>query len=719
MKSIQNIFFPLMLVCAIFTTAFADEGMYPISEISRLDLKSKGLEINPSDIYNPNGIGLIDGIVKINGCSGSFVSGEGLILTNHHCGYGALQTASSEEHDYIANGFLAKNRSEEIPAAGYKVRITQSYRDVSGEVLQAVEGITDPAGRTDAIDKRIKEIIRQAEKENPGKRAEVSEMFIGKTYVLFLYTYLKDVRIVYAPPRSIGEFGGEFDNWEWPRHTGDFTFMRVYVAPNGSPAEYSPENVPYKPKKHFQVSAAGVNEEDFVFILGYPARTQRHYTSDFVAYDEEVYLPHIVELYDWEISVMEEKGKDDPVLALKCASKIKSRSNTLKRSRGKLQGLKRLDIVARKREQEKALQAFIEADKERKRKYADVLPDIRKVYEGMRENFDLSFALDYLPRSSDMFYFAKMIYDGSIERQKIDIERASTFMDRNFSDTKERMRLKLQNYDETIDRIFLKNILTHLLETPAGQDLPLPADLREEMDAEAAFDRFVENLYNGTKLSDETYLMEMLEKTPREIEAVDDPFIQFAIALHPAYEKLKEDRKQQKGALSELYAELIEVKQQFLKTDFIPDANGTLRLTYGRVRGYSPADAVYMNPITTLKGIVEKTTGKEPFDTPQKLLELYGAKDYGQFKYPRLNDVPVDILYNTDTTGGNSGSAVLNARGEIVGVNFDRTFQATINDYAWNESYSRSIGVDIRYVLWITRKFAEADYILTEMNVKK
>lgn len=719
MKSIRKLSLPLMLLCAMVVTVYADEGMYPINEIAGLDLKSEGLKISPSDIYNPNGVSLIDGIVKINGCSGSFVSAEGLILTNHHCGYGALQTASSEENDYIANGFLAKTRSEEIPAEGYKVRITQSYRDVSKDVLQVVEGITDPIERTNAIDKRIKEIITETEKENPGKRAEVSEMFIGKTYVLFLYTYLKDVRIVYAPPRSIGEFGGEFDNWEWPRHTGDFTFMRVYVAPDGSPAEYSPQNLPYEPKKYFQVSAAGVNEEDFVFILGYPAHTRRHYTSDYVAYDEEVYLPRIVELYDWEISVMEEKGKDDPALALKCASKIKSRSNTLKRSRGKLQGLKRLNIVARKQEQEKAMQAFIEADEERKQKYAHVLPEIGKVYEELRENFDLSFALNYLYRSSDMFYFAKSIHDGSIERQKDNVERASAFMDRNFFDTKERLRLKLQNYNETIDRIFLKNILIRLLETPAGQELSTLADLAKEKEVEFALDHFIDSLYRDTKLNDETYLMAMLEKTPREVEDSDDPFIQFAIALHPAYEKLKDDRKRQKGALSELYAGLIEVKQQFLKTDFIPDANGTLRLTYGRIRGYSPADGIYMNPITTVKGIVEKTTEKEPFDTPKKLLKLYEAGEFGQFKHPKLNDVPVAILYNTDTTGGSSGSAVLNARGEVVGVNFDRTFQATINDYAWNESYSRSIGVDIRYVLWITQKFAEANYLLEEMKVKK
>jgi hypothetical protein len=250
-----------LLIClTMFSISRAEEGMYPISEIARLDLAAKGLQINSSEIYNPEGISLIDGIVKINGCSGSFVSPRGLILTNHHCAYGALQRGSSAENNYIEKGFLAKTNAEELPAKGYTVRITESYRDVSGEVLKATEGISDLARRADAIDKKIKEIIKETEKKYPAKRAEVSEMFIGETYLLFIYTYLKDVRVVYAPPRSIGEFGGEFDNWEWPRHTGDFSFMRVYVGRDGSPAEYSADNVPYQPEKYFQVAPGGVKE---------------------------------------------------------------------------------------------------------------------------------------------------------------------------------------------------------------------------------------------------------------------------------------------------------------------------------------------------------------------------------------------------------------------------------------------------------------------------
>ena len=319
--------------------AFTDEGMWPISEIHKLNLQSKGLEISTTEIYNPEGISLIDGICKINGCTGSFVSPDGLILTNHHCAFGAIQDASSKENDYIKNGFLAQNRSQEIEARGYTVRITESYRDVSNNVLSAVSDTMDLAERTKAIEKKIKEIVKETEKQHPGKRAEVAEMFIGKTYVLFSYTYLKDVRLVYAPPRSIGEFGGEIDNWMWPRHTGDFSFMRVYVAPNGSPAEYSPHNKPYHPKKHLQVCPSGVNEEDFVFIFGYPGRTFRHRTSYYLAYQEQIRMPYVEQLYNWQISVMEKISENNRTLALKHLSRIKGRSNTTKNYRGRLNGL--------------------------------------------------------------------------------------------------------------------------------------------------------------------------------------------------------------------------------------------------------------------------------------------------------------------------------------------------------------------------------------------
>jgi len=377
----------------------ADEGMWPISDIHKLDLKAKGLKIDPKEIYNPHGLSLIDAIVKVGGCTGSFVSSEGLILTNHHCAYGAAQAASTRERDYIKDGFLARDRSQEIEAKGLTARITDSYRDVSREVLSVVTEGMDLAERTKAIEKKIKEIVAETEKENPGKRAEVAEMFIGKTYVLFIYTYLKDIRLVYVPPRSIGEFGGEVDNWMWPRHTGDFSFMRAYVAADGSPAEFSPDNVPYHPRKFLQIAPQGVDEEDFVFLLGYPGRTYRHRTSHFLAFEEGVRMPYVAAWYQWQIKVMDKMSQKNRAVGIKHLSRIKGLSNTMKNYRGKLKGMKRLHLVEKKREEEKALQKFIEADPNLKAKYGHVLEQIGRIYTNRREQAERELLLNYLRRS--------------------------------------------------------------------------------------------------------------------------------------------------------------------------------------------------------------------------------------------------------------------------------------------------------------------------------
>ena len=710
---------PASLLCFIllFTLATAEEGMYPISEIHKLDLKQKGLEMSVLEMYNPDGISLIDGICKVGGCTGSFVSKDGLILTNHHCAYGAVQRASTKENDYLQNGFLAKTREQEIPAKAYTVRITDSYRDVSQEVLSAITKKMDFADRTKAIEKRTKEIVKQAEKENPGKRAEVSEMFIGKTYVLFIYTYLKDIRLVYAPPRSIGNFGGEVDNWMWPRHTGDFSFMRAYVAPDGSPADYSPDNVPYQPKRVVKVAPQGVNEEDFVFILGYPGRTYRHRTSHFLAYEEEIRMPYVVDWYQWQINVMEKMGEKDRAVQLKHLGTIQGLSNTMKNYRGKLKGLNRLHLVDKKREEEKALEDFINSNPDRKKEYGRLLSEIDLVYKKQREQADLILVLSYLKRSSQLLSFASTVYEASIELQKDDIERKSAYMDRNFARTKQRLKIGLQNYYEATDKIIFKEMLLRASKLPEKYQIPAIKKLMGDNNPETAINKFFEKAYSESKLNNKELLFQALEKSSKQVKKMKDPFIQLAINLYPTFKKFEEQGKARRGKLDKLYAKLIDVKKQFKAKDFIPDANRTLRLTYGRIRGYSPHDAVRMNPITSTNGVLEKTTGKEPFDTPKKLLKLIKAKDYGKFYHKKLNGVPVGILYNMDTTGGNSGSPVLNARGELVGINFDRAFEATINDYAWSEDYSRSIAVDIRYVLWVTQKFAGAGYLLEEMGV--
>lgn len=709
-------FVPILFLSWSLTAAVADEGMFPISEIVRLNLATQGLEITPDEIFNPKSTCLLDGICRVNGCTGSFVSPNGLIITNHHCAYAAIQSASTTQHDYLADGFHAKSLSDEIIATGYTVRITEAYSDISTQVLSAVTNEMNFLERTKAIERRRKELEKQAEADNSGMRAEVAEMFTGKTYVLFLYTYLKDVRLVFAPPASVGNFGGEVDNWEWPRHTGDFSFMRAYTAPDGSSAEYSPNNVPYRPKRFIQVAAGGANAGDFVFLLGYPGRTSRHKTASFLAYEEDVRLPFIVDLYGWHMATLEAAGKQDRAVALKHAAQIRSLANVEKRARGQLKGLRRAAIAATRQREEAHLQTFIEAEDRRREIYGKTLADIDAVYAAMTQAADLELRLESLNSASRTLSIAYTLVDAAHERQKDDLDREPAYMERNFDQTTKTLILSVQDLHLPTDAIVLSNMLERL--APLERALQLPA-LDEWLSTPETISDRVSLLLEGTRLDEPDFVQQCLTMGPEELVATGDPVLAWMTALYPAYVELRQLNKQRSGQLDKAYGALVEVKQQFLSKSFIPDANATLRMTFGHIRGYSPEDAVFKTPITTLKGVIDKSTNQEPFITPQRIRDLYEAKDFGRFVHPTLKQVPVAILYDTDTTGGNSGSPVLNARGQLVGVNFDRAFEATINDFAWNASYSRSIGVDIRYCLWITGKVYGAQHLLAEMGVER
>lgn len=693
----------------VFTSlSWAEEGMYPVSELGGLRLADEGLSLAADEIFNAEQTCLVDGICKVNGCTGSFVSPRGLIITNHHCAYRAIQSSSTAENDYLRDGFLANGLADEIPAEGYTVRITEAFQDVSDRVLSAITPEMSYTERTKAIEQRQKELEKAAEEEHAGQRAEVAEMFAGKTYVLFLYTYIKDVRLAFAPPASVGNFGGEVDNWEWPRHTGDFSFLRAYVAPDGSTAEYANENVPYRPKRFIQVQPNGVDEGDYVMLIGYPGRTARHKTASFLEYEQNVRLPYVVDLYQWQIEQMQQAGQNDRSIALKHSSRMKGLANVEKRSRGQLKGLVRKQIVATRAAGEAELQAFIDSDEDRREEYGHLLNDIASVYAEMeRDRHELD--IQNIRSASRLMYFAFTLYDSAVERQKDDLERETPYMDRNIDLTRRRLMLAVEDYHAPTDRQILRGMLQRVLSAGAktkqiSEQLPNEDSLSE--------------LYEKTSLGDPEFIQSCFELSPDELAALGDPALDLIIGLYPTYLEMRDESKSREGKLDQLYGNLVTVKQEFLKQEFVPDANATLRLTYGHVKGYSPEDAVYMSPITTLGGAVAKATGVEPFDLPQSIIDKHGLRDFGSFMHPELKDVPTAILYDTDTTGGNSGSPILNGKGQLVGVNFDRAFEATINDFAWNESYSRSIGVDIRYALWLTGNVFGADHLLKELGVK-
>lgn len=704
--------FPLLLLLS--AAAIAGEGMYPLSEIHKLDLKKKGFKITAKDIYNPDGISLVDASVNVGGCSASFISAEGLIITNHHCVFGAVQQVSTVQNDYVTNGFLAASREMEIPARGLTARTIDSYRDVSKEVLAGISDTTDPAERTKIIETNSKKLVADAEQKFTGTTASVAEMFAGKTYVLFIRKTLRDIRLVYVPPRSVGEFGGENDNWVWPRHTGDFSFIRAYVGPDGNPAEYSAGNIPFKPKKHFTVNPNGVEENDLVFILGYPGRTFRHQTSYYLEYERDIRLPFVQQRNAWMIAQMDNAGKGNPEVALALSARMKSLANVEKNYRGKLKGFKNVPIVQNKQKEEQELAAFISADPERKKKYGGVLPGIKAVYEEIRNESERTLILTNIVGSSTLLTVGNTIVRAAENRQKPDDDRAASASERSAAALKQQILNSLRSFHAPIDRRFLIDILTKAASLPAGDAIGALSLIPKQMPVDA----FVDSLLKGTRLGDTTFAFAALDMTPDQLNAAGDPLMGFLIVLSKDIDTQKMTERKQTGELNRLMAKLIDVKQEWKKTEFIPDANSTLRMTFGTIRGYSPADAVYYSPISTLKGVMEKTGDDPDYYTPRKIRDLYAKKDFGRYKNKKLNDLPVGILYDMDTTGGNSGSPVLNAKGELVGVNFDRAFEATINDYAWDQSYSRSIAVDIRYVLWNVEKVAEADFLLKEIGIR-
>lgn len=717
----KTLFITLLFLAGIIQFGYhiPEEGMFPLSEIHKLDLKKAGLKIDQNEVYNPNGISLVDALVNVGGCTGSFVSNEGLIITNHHCAFSAVQLASTPENDYLNNGFVAKTHEQEIEAKGLTCRITDSYEDISDRVLGAAAQVTDPASRLQIINNAMKNIVIEAEKKDPSIKAEVSEMFIGKSYVLFRYKTILDVRLVYVPNRKVGEFGGETDNWVWPRHTGDYSFMRAYVAKDGSPAKYSKNNVPYTPKKFLKVNASGTTEEDFVFILGYPGKTFRHRPAQFIDYQQKYLLPYTSELYDFQNTTMENVGKRDKTTELKLATRIKKNANVMKNYRGKMKGIREIDLVAQKRQEDAALAQFINNNVEVKAQYGNLMADIDQLYKQINGDAYRDMWLTQIYTSTSLLNIAKQLNTFRTELESQPSAQKEVYFNNNIEKLKQALTVTYDAYDIDVDRRILKKMMSDAAQFSANQRVSsVDKVIGRGSNNDAMITDFIGDTFGLSKLKDKNYVFGTLLKSGKSISDYNDGLLLFEKDIAKQIAELKPEKDRRDGVLNKLMGDYVNVKEKFLKKDFVPDANSTLRLTYGHVRGYSPADASFMAPYTSIKGILEKgATGNPDFAYPPQIKTLWEAKDFGSFVKKELNDVPVAFLYNMDTTGGNSGSPIMNAYGELIGVNFDRAYGATINDYAWNESYSRSIGVDIRYVLWVASKIDHADFLLKEMGV--
>ncbi len=694
----------------------AEEGMWLLTQLPQLDLNRKGLEISVEDIYSADKPCIVNAIVWLGGCSASFVSPDGLLLTNHHCAFGALQRASSKEHDYITDGFLARTREEEMEARGVYAYVLQEMRDVTDEVLQAAKGVKDLVEKDRRIAAQITRMTDALEGDCDDVHALIASMFEGKQYMLFLYKKYQDVRLVYAPPASVGNYGGDIDNWMWPRHTGDFTYLRVYQAPDGSGANYSPENVPVKPKAWLRIARQPLRAGDFTFIIGFPGRTTRWRTSSSVAWNLTYAYPSTIENYQELIDLMAELTKDSPEGRIRVANLDKGLNNTMKNYQGNVEGMTKSNFLQKKKDFEAELTAFISADPRLSKQYGNVLNEIAALYADLEKSRERDDWFDmFNMQAGTLTAIARQAYATVREREKPAKKRDPEFSEKDVKETVDRLHLRYYNFYEPVDKAMLRRVLNKGRALPESQR---PAVVSALFPDEASVDRFVEKAFAETKLKDVDFAKSLFAKSTKELDQSGDPLLDLMKALYADFDALKERRRVFNARIKELRKTYLEAVAEWKKGLIYPDANSTMRFTYGYIGGYSPADGVFYTPFTTLTGVIAKHTGVEPFDAPEALRQLHERRDFGRWLDPGLEDVPVNFLHGCDITGGNSGSAVMNARGELIGLAFDGNWEALTSDWQYNPALQRTISVDIRYVLFLTEKLAGADHLLQEMGIK-
>jgi hypothetical protein len=713
----------LALVVFAAVPSFADEGMWLLDQIPELapTLKAMGMQLDPKEIWDPKtNSGVASAVPWLGGCSSSFVSTDGLIVTNHHCAFGAIQMNSTPEHDYITTGFLAADRSEELPYRAGRVSVFKGYEDVTKAVASAIKPGMEPEARAKAIELREKELVAACEKD--GLRCRVAEMFGGGSYYLFRQLELRDVRLVYAPPRSIGEYGGEVDNWVWPRHTGDYSFMRAYIGPDGRPADYSPNNVPFRPDRWLSLAREPLKDGDFAFILGYPGRTMRYRTAASVAEDTEFYYPQRIELLKELIAITEEESKRGKDVEIKLASQLKGFYNSVKNNTGMLEGLMKSDLAGRKRAEEAKLTGWMNADPARKARFGNVLPAMERAQTKRNATRQRDFLLFWMPvpRSSSLLAAASIIERWSYERTKPDLERKAGYQARDERTLRQRLFNMQRNLDLPSERKVFAYLLRRAANLPVGQRITAADNAlgATGKTGDEAIGALLEKLYTGTKLADEKTRLAMFDMDHKALMAAGDLMVALAAALRQDTATEEQTTQRFEGEMVTLAPRHIEALAAWKHAPLYPDANSTLRLTYGSVKGYSPRDGVYYKPFTTHHGVVEKETGQEPFASPERLLAAEKAGADGTYGDQRLGDVPACFLTDNDITGGNSGSPVMNGKGELVGLAFDGNYEAIDSDFQFNPALSRTISVDIRYVLWCMDYVDKAHALMREIGVE-
>ena len=687
-------------------------------------LKKLGLQIDPADLSNPTS-GVLSAIVSLGGCSASFVSADGLIATNHHCATGALQHNSTPSANLLHDGYAAKTRADEKnngPDA--RVFITRTVTDVTSKIRDGLEKIADDKARFKEIEKRQKEVVAACEKDKKATRCSATSFYEGSSWYLIEQLEIKDLRLVWAPPSGIGNYGGEIDNWRWPRHTGDFSIFRAYVGKDGQPADYSTDNVPYKPQSFLKLASNPLKEGDLVFVAGYPGRTYTLKTKAEVDEAISYTYPRRQKYYEEYLARLEQATQGDKEAQIRANSYVRRFGNFLTNTKGQLDGLVKGGLAEKKAKAESDLRAFIDGDPKRKADWGKVLDEIAaevKKNEATREK-DNQFVELELPR---LVGAALQIVRMAEERSKKDTERDVAFQERNWNRMEQGQRSITQGYNIKVDTALLglclermashadkerSSAFTEVMTAGGGNTKDTSAD---------AIKKVVAKLYETTTLGDEKTRVALFETAKTaDLQASKDPIIKLALKLRPIQKDMHLREEAFNGKMALLKPKYMDAFRAFKAgTPFAPDANSTLRITYGTVRGYKPtADAPMYRPFTTLSQMIAKNQNKEPFDVPPSVVDFFKQKKFGPYVDSDLGEVPVDFLADLHITGGNSGSATLNAKGELTGLVFDGNYEAMASDWVFSTDLTRSIHTDVRYLEWLLDGPLNGDNVLQEMG---